>query len=99
MNGLPEKQFRVAFALYESGDPMSGLQVKAAAKGVSASAAYASLYALRDKGLAKSRKEAGNPTELGRPLRTYYVLTGLGQRVVRQQLEDYKSFVGNGAPA
>lgn len=53
---------------------------------------YPILLRLEQAGWAESRWEAGKPSELGRPRRRFYKITGIGVSKARSALREMKAF-------
>jgi PadR family transcriptional regulator PadR len=73
--------------LTDLGKAKSGAEIFAAT-GISSGTLYPMLARLEGAGWLSSRWEEIDPSEVGRPRRRYYTLTGLGQANARSALTD-----------
>ena len=58
---------------------------------------YPILMRLEEHRWVESEWEAGNPSELGRPRRRLYSITGLGERNAKKEFAHVKSLIGRAA--
>lgn len=62
--------------------------------GVLSGTLYPMLIRFEEEGWLSSRKEEGNPSELGRPLKRFYTLTEKGRKRVYQLLNELSLIYG-----
>jgi len=90
---VTHKQLLVLKVLFDNqSKAMSGYEIRKECS-VGTSTVYSVLYKMLDSGLLRQTREQGDPTNLGRPLRVYYELSGEGKTTVRAQLNSYADLI------
>lgn len=84
---LSAQTLKVLAALLAAKEELPGAKVGKQAK-LKSGTLYPILWRLEEAGWICSRWEEGEPAELGRPLRRYYRITGLGAARTRMAYEE-----------
>jgi DNA-binding PadR family transcriptional regulator len=75
------------------GDELAGSEIASVTK-LSSGTLYPILLRLEEAGWLQSHWERGNPSDLGRPRKRLYSMTGLGSKQTRLAFRDVASAIG-----
>ena len=83
---------KVLGAFLSAPDELSGAQISEIT-GLASGTLYPILFRLEEKKWLQSEWEQGDPSELGRPRRRFYRITGLGARSARKEIGQLKTML------